>query len=172
MITERIQIAISKQINAELWSSYLYLAMSLDASAKNLAGVSRWFYVQWLEEQDHARILEHYLDARGVKPLLYPISSVPTGWGDTAQMFRDTLKHEREVTAMISKLVGMAFEERDYPTISRLQWFVDEQVEEEKTADELLHRFLSASDFVVLYGLDHELAGRKYKRASALEEYE
>ena len=80
MLSERLHAAINEQINAELWSAYLYLSMSMDAEAKGYKGVANWFYVQWLEEQDHARILANYLNSRDAKVELKPIAEVQTEW--------------------------------------------------------------------------------------------
>ncbi len=165
-----IRKALNDQINAELWSAYLYLSMSLDAEAKTLKGLAKWFFVQWLEEQDHARIFQNYMNDRGVKVELQPIASVPSEWAGPLEMLRDTLEHEKEVTAMIHDLVKLAFEHGDPATLSRLQWFVDEQVEEESTAGDLLQLFENAGgDYSVILRLDRELSEREYKRAEPLE---
>ena len=170
MISKKMQNAINEQINAELWSAYLYLSMAMDAEAKAFKGIANWFFVQWLEEQDHARIFQNYMNARGAKVSLRPISEVKQEWKSPLDMFEDTLKHEEEVTEMIDNLVRMAMEENDFATLSRLQWFVDEQVEEEDNASDQVADFERAGkDFSVLKELDEQLGKRKYKPASALE---
>lgn len=170
MISKKMQNAINEQINAELWSAYLYLSMAMDAEAKAFKGIANWFFVQWLEEQDHARIFQNYMNARGAKVSLRPISEVKQEWKSPLDMFEDTLKHEEEVTEMIDNLVRMAMEENDFATLSRLQWFVDEQVEEEDSARDQVADFERAGkDFSVLKELDEQLGKRKYKPASALE---
>ena len=98
MITKAMQNAINKQINAELWSAYLYLSMSMDAEAKALKGIANWFFVQLREEQDHARILQNYLNSSGAKVILLPIDEVDSEWKNPLEMFKQTLKHEKEVT--------------------------------------------------------------------------
>lgn len=168
MISNKMRKAINKQINAELWSAYLYLSMSMDAEAKALKGIANWFFVQWLEEQDHARIFQNYLNDVGARVELYQIDDVKKVWESPLEMFLDTLKHEQEVTALINDLVRLAIEEGDFATLSRLQWFVDEQVEEEDNADEQVQLFKAATDPVSLRALDRELAERKYIIASAL----
>lgn len=166
MITNKMQNAINKQINAELWSAYLYLAMAMDAEAKALKGIANWFFVQWLEEQDHARIFQNYMNAKGAKVILEPIAEVPSEWAGPMEMFKDTLEHEKEVTEMIDALVRLALSENDFSTLSRLEWFVDEQVEEENTASQLLSYFLRAGkDFGTIHELDKELGERKYKKS-------
>lgn len=170
MISMKMQSAINDQINAELWSAYLYLAMSLDAEAKALRGVANWFFVQWLEEQDHARIFQEYLNSRGAKVVLKQIDSVPEEWDDPLAMFQAALEHEKVVSEMIDNLVRLAFRERDFATLSRLQWFVDEQVEEEENATDQVVDFAAAvGDAALLHRLDEKLAERKYSKASALK---
>lgn len=169
-MSRKMQNAINEQINAELWSAYLYLAMAMDAEAKALEGIANWFFVQWLEEQDHARIFQKYMNARGAKVRLMPISEVRQEWDSPLDMFRETLKHEEKVTEMIDNLVRLAIEENDFATLSRLQWFVDEQVEEEENAsDQVADLERAGKDFSVLKRIDEELGKRRYKAASALE---
>lgn len=171
MISKKMQNAINEQINAELWSAYLYLSMAMDAEAKALKGIANWFFVQWLEEQDHARIFQNYLNARGAKVNLLPIAEVPQEWSSPLEMFKDTLEHEEEVTEMIDNLVRLAMAENDFATLSRLKWFVDEQVEEEDSASDQVADFERAGkDFAVLKKLDDQLGKRRYKAASALEQ--
>lgn len=170
MITKRLQDAINEQINAELWSAYLYLSMSMDAESKGLKGVANWMYIQWLEEQDHAHILTEYLNSRNAHVQLKPIDKVQTMWKDIDEMFRDTLRHEREVTKSIHELIILAWHEKDLPTISRLQWFINEQVEEENSAQDIIDDIEQVgSDKIGLYLLDKQLAERCYHKANALQ---
>ncbi len=171
MITKNLQNAINSQINAELWSAYLYLAMSLDAERKALKGISNWFWVQWLEEQDHARIFQKYLSERDAQVILEPIKGVPTEWNTPIQMFKETLRHEQEVTAMINQIVKLAREQGDNETLSRLQWFIDEQIEEEANARDMIATLeLLADSGSGMYMFDRELAERKYQKATPLLE--
>ncbi len=165
-----MQKEINGQINAELWSAYLYLAMSLDAEAKALKGLANWFFIQWLEEQDHARILQNYLVSRGARVLLEPIDGVRQQWHNPVEMFEDTLAHEEDVTSMIDSLVSLALKEGDFATLSRLQWFVDEQVEEEDAATLKLEEFRRAGkDENAIRQLDRELAERRYSKPEPLK---
>lgn len=170
MLSEKITAALNAQINAEIWSAYLYLAMSLDADSKSLKGVANWFYIQWREELDHARILQNYLNDRNSKALLEAIAEVPDSWDTPLDMFIDALEHEQEVTQEIDELVQLAFKEKDYATISRLQWFVDEQVEEEKSVRDIITEFERASFVGSQYEkiVDENLEKRTYHQASAL----
>ena len=171
MLSKKMQEALNAQINAELWSAYLYLSMSMDAEAKTLKGTSHWFYVQWLEEQDHARILMNYMNERDTPVRLEAISTVPTSWKSVQDMFRDTLDHEQEVTSLIHDLVLLAMDEHDFATISRLQWFVDEQVEEESSARTIIDIIKRTnSDPLAIDKLDCQLAKRAYREASPLGE--
>lgn len=170
MISKNMQNAVNEQINAELWSAYLYLSMAMDAEAKALKGIANWFFVQWQEEQDHARIFQNYLNDRGARVQLRPIAEVQQEWKSPLEMFRDTLEHEKEVTEMIDSLVKLAVEEGDFATLSRLQWFVDEQVEEEDSATQQVADFERAGkDFGAVHALDAKLGERKYEKADALK---
>ena len=165
-----MQNAINRQINAELWSAYLYLAMSMDAEAKALKGIANWFFVQWLEEQDHARIFQNYMNACGAKVILHPIEKVENEWDSPLEMFKQTLKHEKEVTEMINELVRLAISEGDFATLSRLQWFVDEQVEEEENASDLVDDFSRAGDdFGTILELDSRLRKREHSKPEPLK---
>ncbi len=169
MLSERLHAAINEQINAELWSAYLYLSMSMDAEAKGYKGVANWFYVQWLEEQDHARILANYLNSRDAKVELKPIAEVQTEWESVQDMFRHTLKHEKVVTGLINNLAAIAHEDRDFASSNMLVWFIDEQIEEEESAREMIFASESVeNDKYGMYQLDKELATRVYTQASPL----
>lgn len=171
MISKNIQSALNNQINAELWSAYLYLSMSLDAEAKALKGFANWFFVQWLEEQDHARIFQNYINNRGGKVLLESIDDVMTEWDNPLDMFLDTLEHEKKVTSMINDLVRLANKEQDFATLSLLKWFVDEQVEEEKNASDLIDDLKYAGDnYDVIRAIDRELAERKHSKPDILKD--
>ena len=170
MINKKLQDAINAQINAELWSAYYYLSMSLDAERKALNGIANWFWVQWLEEQDHARIFQNYMNASGAKVILQPIDEVDSEWDNPLEMFQETLKHEKEVTEMINDLVRLALSEGDFATLSRLQWFVDEQVEEEENARDLVDDFSRAGkDFGTILDLDSRLGEREHSKPEPLK---
>jgi ferritin len=169
MISKKLHDAINAQINAELWSAYLYLAMSLDAETKGYKGVANWFYVQFQEEQDHARIFMNYLNSVDAKVTLLPIDEVPATWDNVLAMFKQTLEHEKKVTSLINNLAAIANEDRDFASINRLVWFIDEQVEEEENATDLVNKFRMVGDNGYgLYQLDQELAARVYTQASPL----
>ena len=169
MISKNLHDAINAQINAELWSAYLYLAMSLDAESKGYKGVANWFYVQFQEEQAHARIFMNYLNSRDAKVELLPIESVPSTWNSVLDMYKHTLEHEKKVTSLINNLAAIANEDRDFASINRLVWFIDEQVEEEESAREMIASFEAVEDNKYgMYMLDKELATRVYNVPSPL----
>ena len=169
MLSAKLHTAINEQINAELWSAYLYLSMSMDAEAKGLKGVANWFYVQWLEEQDHARILMNYLNSRDAKVELKPIKEVETRWESVLDMFKQTLEHEKVVTSLINNLAAIAAEDRDFASSNMLVWFIDEQGEEEESAREMIFAVESVEgNKYGMYQLDKELASRVYSQASPL----
>ena len=169
MLSNRLHQAINAQINAELWSAYLYLSMSMDAEAKGLKGVANWFHVQYLEEQDHARIFMNYLNSRDAKVTLLPIEEVPSEWNSVLAMFEQTLAHEKKVTALINNLAAIANEDRDFASINRLVWFIDEQVEEEENARQMIAAVEAVEgNKYGMYMLDKELAARTYATPSPL----
>ena len=169
MLSTKLHNAINAQVNAELWSAYLYLAMSLDAEAKGYKGVANWFYVQFQEEQAHARIFMNYLNSREAKVELLPIDPVPSTWNSVLDMFKQTLEHEKKVTGLIQNLMTIAKEDKDYASENRLIWFIDEQVEEEESARDMIASFEAVEgNKYGMYMLDKELAARVYNAPSPL----
>lgn len=160
---------MNRQINAELWSAYLYLSMSLYAKSKGLDGVSHWMYLQWLEEQDHARILQEYMLRVDAKVTLMPIDGVPGSWESVYAMFKDALIHEQQVTHMIRRMVKMAYDVDDFSTVSHLQWFIDEQVEEEDSVRSILSALeMLGGDSAAMYEYDKTLLHRQYTKPEPL----
>lgn len=169
MMSRELFKAINDQINAELWSAYLYLSMSMDCEAKGYKGIANWFYVQFQEEQAHARIFMNYLNSRDEKVVLLPIAEVKTEWETVLDMYKDTLNHERKVTAMINNIAAIAEQDRDYASINRITWFIDEQVEEEESAREMISTFEAVEgNKYGMYMIDKELASRSYVAPSPL----
>ena len=163
MINNKVEKAINYQINKELWSAYLYLAMAMNFEHAGLPGIANWFRVQTKEEQAHAEILINYLNSRGGRVLLEPIEAVPATWETPLAAFEHTLEHEQVVTSLINELYAVAEAEHDYATRGKLDWFVSEQVEEEENARQLIDRLkLVGNDGMALYTLDRELATRTF----------
>lgn len=164
MISQEIYKMLNAQINAEIWSSYLYLSMSLFAEVQNYRGVSNWFYIQSHEEIDHSRKLEKYVLAQNRKVLLMPVAEVKTEWSSPLEMFVQALKHEQTVTRKINEIMNRAQDEHDYATCSMLSWFVDEQLEEEENCNNLIQQFEKASESPCYFmQIDYELQNRKYE---------
>jgi len=138
MLKEKISIALNEQINAEQYSALLYLSMSAWFSDNGLPGFANWMYVQYQEELTHANKFFKYVIERGGKVTLKSISQMDTEFRDVIDVFEKTLKHEQHVTSLINNLFDIAIEEREHATQSFLKWFVDEQVEEEANAQEIL----------------------------------
>ncbi|MDR1504245.1 MAG: ferritin [Prevotella sp.] len=161
MLSKKLEAALNAQINAEFWSAYLYLSMSAHFAADGKPGFAHWFKNQFDEEQQHAMKLFNYVIERGGKVDLKPIAKVAQSWQSPLAAFEDTLVHEQKVTAMINNLVTIAREEKDYATESMLQWFVNEQVEEESTAQGYIDALKMIKDNGFgIYTLDKELKTR------------
>lgn len=169
MLNSKVENALNAQINAELWSAYLYLSMEAYCHSEGLSGIANWFHVQFQEEQDHAQILFNYVVSRGGRVKLEPIAEVPTEWPALIAVFEHTLNHEQHVTSLINNLYNIALEEKDFATQSKLQWFIDEQVEEEESVQDILtHLRMIKDNGYGLYMIDKELGARVYTQASPL----
>ena len=170
MIAKRLEEAINAQINAEMWSAYLYLSMSAYCQDAGFPGIANWFAIQFKEEQDHAMILLNYLQSRGGRVLLAPIAEVPTEWASPLAAFENTLEHEGKVTALINNLAFIANEDRDFASINRINWFIDEQVEEEENARDMIQALEAVEgNKYGMYMLDKDLATRTYTEPSPLQ---
>lgn len=169
MLNKKVEEALNAQINAEFWSAYLYLSMSMHFANQGYAGIANWFMVQFKEEQAHATILMNYVNSRDGKVVLAPIAAVETEWESPLAAFAATYAHEQKVTAMINDLVATAIECNDYATQNTLQWFVTEQVEEEDNARTYIDALKKIGDNGYgLYMFDKELATRTYTTPSPL----
>ena len=169
MLDTKMQDAINEQINWELYSGYLYLAMSSQFAASGMPGGQSWMGVQYQEELAHAQIMFNYVLARGGRVVLEAIDKPQTDWPDGLSMFKDALAHEQKVTARIDDLASLALEIKDHATYNFLQWFIAEQVEEEETASDMVQKFTMAGEHPAgLYQLDKELATRIYNVPSPL----
>jgi len=169
MLLKEIEKALNEQVNAEMWSAYLYLSMAAYCHSKGAPGMGKWFEVQFQEEQDHAKILFNYIISRGGTVTLKPIKAVPTDWATILDVFKSTLAHEQKITTSINKLFALTSSLNDYATQSALKWFIDEQVEEEETAKTIIDNLNMIKDNGYgLYMLDKELGNRTYTQASPL----
>lgn len=158
---DKMEKALNEQINAELYSSYMYLSMAAYFDDVNLPGCAHWMRLQAEEENEHAMKFFDFIQERGGRVRLTAIDAPPAEWKSPVAAFQETLKHERHVTSLIHGLVDLAAELNDHPTSNFLQWFVDEQVEEEASADEVLQRLKMVGDHGPgLFMVDRELGGR------------
>ncbi len=163
MIEKKMEKALNDQINAELYSAYLYLAMAAYFESINLKGFSSWMRVQTMEEQAHAKKFYDFVHERGGKVTLSAIDAPPTEWQSPLAAFEDVLEHEQMVTGRINDLVDRAQELKDHASNSFLQWFIDEQVEEEASADEIIQSLkLNKDNPGGLFLIDKELGLRTF----------
>jgi len=163
MIDKKIEDAINKQINWELYSSYLYFSMASYCDSVNLKGFSSWMRTQAMEEMTHVKRFYDFLTARGGRVIFSEIKAPPTEWDSPHTVFEVTLEHEQHVTKLINDLMNLAHDLRDHASISFLQWFIDEQVEEEESVDEVLQSLkLNENNPGGLFIIDKELAQRTF----------
>jgi len=156
-----MQDALNTQMNAELYSAYLYYSMSAYFEAEGLQGCAHWMRLQALEEMTHVSKFFAYINDRGGRVLMQAIEGPETKWDSPSAAFKATLDHEILVTGLINKLVDLSLEISDHATNNFLQWFVGEQVEEEATAEEILTKMKRVeSSPGGLFQLDADLAGR------------
>ena len=161
MLSEKMQDAINGQLNAELYSSYLYLSMNAYFKSINLDGFANWMYNQVQEELTHAMKFYDFINQRGGRVNLVQIEAPTTQWNSPLAVFEATLEHEQKVTGLINELVELALAEHDHATNIFLQWFVSEQVEEEESVTGVLEQLkLMGEAKGGLFMIDRELAKR------------
>ena len=162
-IGNKVEEAVNKQVNAELYSAYLYLGMSARCTELNLKGMAHWLYVQAQEEMTHAMKFYRFILERNGHARLPAIEGVRDDWKTPLEMFDAAFNHEQRVTLMINNLVDIAVAERDHATASMLNWFVDEQVEEEANSSEIAEKLkLIGESKEGLFMLDKELSVRVF----------
>jgi ferritin len=170
MIKEKIREALNQQLNAELFSSYLYLSMAAYFESINLKGFANWMRVQTQEELVHAMKFYDFIIERGGKAVLAPIEGPPTEWESPLAVFEHAYEHEQKVTGLINNLVDLSIAEQDHATNNFLQWFVAEQVEEEASADEVVQKIKLMGDASGgLFMIDQELAQRVFTPPAAAQ---
>ena len=171
MLTERMEKALNEQINAEMYSSYLYLAMAAYFEDKSLPGCAAWMKAQAQEELFHSMKFFDYVNERGGRVELQAIETPPREWGSVLEVFEASLAHEQKVTSLINGLVDLALEVKDHATNNFLQWFVDEQVEEEDSVGAVVDKLkLMGEATGGLFMIDRELGQRTFTMPSATEE--
>ena len=164
MFSTTMQSAINQQLKYEIDSAYLYLAMSAYCESQSLTGMAAWLRIQWQEELEHAMKLFRYVCERNGRVTLDGVEKPPVEFASPSALFTMVLDHEKKVTSAINKLYDLAVKENDHATQIELQWFVKEQVEEEKNASDVLHMLSVAGESgVSLLMLDRQLGQRAAK---------
>jgi ferritin len=162
MLSRTLEEALNRQINRELYSSYLYLGMAAYFESVNLKGFASWMLVQSNEERGHAMKFYDYIYARQGRVVLDAIEAPKSKWTSSGKVFEEVYAHEQKVTGLINNLVELATKEKDHATFEFLQWFVKEQVEEEANAALIVDKIKTLGDIPGhLFYLDHELSKRK-----------
>jgi len=170
MISNKMEEALNGQINAELYSAYLYLSMEAYFESVSLPGFATWMRVQTQEELMHTMKIYGFVNERGGRVLLKSIDQPPTEWESPLAVFEASYKHEQKVTGLINDLVNLAIEQKDHATNSFLQWFVNEQVEEEDSADQVVQKLkMIKNDPGGLFLVDRELGQRVFTPPAAAE---
>ena len=168
MISKKMEEALNAQVNAEMYSAYLYLSMESYFKSLNLNGFANWMRVQTQEEMMHAMKIYDFINERGGRVLLKVIDGPPTKWDSPLAVFKAVLKHEQKVTGLINDLVDLAIKEKDHATNSFLLWFVNEQVEEEASAEEKVQQLKMMEDAPGgMFMLDRELGQRVFTPPAA-----
>ena len=164
MLSDKMVDALNGQINKEMYSAYLYMAMSAYTEFIGLKGFTNWFYVQYQEEMEHAMRLYRYILDQGSQVKLMAIKEPPSEFGSPLEMFEQTLEHEKYVTKSIHDLVELAIEQKDHATQIFLQWYVTEQVEEEANDNEMIDKLkLVGKESGGLFMMNKELSARIFK---------
>ena len=160
-LSKKMQDAMNEQIKEELASSYIYLSMAAYCESINLSGFARWMQAQSQEELEHALMFYAHIHDRGGRVVLEALDQPPIEFDGPLDVFEKTLAHEQYISDCIHNLYGMAVEEKEYASLSTLQWFVDEQVEEEQTATEIVELLKKIGDHAQgLIMLDRQLGSR------------
>jgi ferritin len=163
MLSKKMQDALNGQLNAELYSAYLYASMSAYFESINLRGFANWMRVQAQEEVLHAYKFYNFVNERGGRVILDPIEGPPTEWNSPLAAFEAAYQHEQKVTGLINELVDLAVSEKDHATNNFLQWFVTEQVEEEASANEVVQKLNLVGEATGgLFMLDREMGQRVF----------
>jgi ferritin len=161
MINSKVEGALNDQIRKEFYSSYLYLSMAAHFASLSLKGFAHWMKIQANEETKHAMKIYEHLSERGGKIILQQIDAPPSEWKSVKEMFSEAYQHEQKVTESINKIVELARTEKDNATEVFLQWFVNEQVEEEASTYEITQKLQLIGDTApVLFMMDAELGKR------------
>ena len=167
MLDKKVSKLINEQINKELYSAYLYLDFSIYYEEQGLDGFANWYMIQAQEERDHALMMLKYLQQNGVRATLDAVAKPDKVLGSLMDPLKFGFEHEQYVTGLINNIYAAAYDVRDFRTMQFLDWFVKEQLEEEKSADDMIKKMeLFGNDSKGLYSLDAEYAARVYTAPS------
>jgi len=163
MLNSKVEKLLNEQVNAEIYSAYLYLSMSAYFESINLPGFAKWTYVQYLEETTHGLKFFRFINERDGNVKLTTIKEPQTEWKSPVDVFDNIYKHEQYVTSLINNIVDVAMQEKDYATNNLLQWYIAEQVEEEANAKLILEQLKRVGESKDgLYMLDKEVGIRVF----------
>jgi ferritin len=163
MLNPKMEKALNEQVNAEWYSAYLYMSMSAYFQAENLPGFANWMYIQAQEELTHGMKIYNFINERGGRGAMKTIAEPPSEWDSPLAAFEAAYGHEQKVTGLIGGLVELAVQEKDHASNNMLQWFVEEQVEEEASVDEVVQLLKRAgSGEGAMFMIDRELGTRVF----------
>jgi ferritin len=165
MLSQNVEKILNQQIEKEDYSNQLYLAMASWAENQGMSGVAEWLYAQSEEERQHMLRIVKYVNERDGKALIPGIKQPPVDFGDIKKLFNAVLEHEKYISKSINDIVGVCMEEKDFTTLNWIQWFVDEQIEEEASAKDIIDKLNLVGDRN-LYMFDRDIMGMRGTESS------
>lgn len=165
MLSKNVEKILNQQIEKEDYSNQLYLAMASWAENQGMSGVAEWLYAQSEEEREHMLKIVRYVNERDGKALIPGLEQPPTEFGDIKKLFDAVLEHERYISKSINEIVGVCMDEKDFTTLNWIQWFVDEQIEEEASAKDIIDKLNLVGDKNI-YMFDRDIMGMRSQSGS------
>lgn len=173
MLPKKVKKLMDEQITKEIFSGHLYLQMSAWLDEQGLEGYANWFYVQYQEELDHAKIIFNYMQTVDERPVIAAIDAPDKTFKDVKTVLKQALEHEKLISEAINKIAEAVYAENDYKSRSIVEWFIDEQVEEEENARKNVDDYeLFGSSPQGLHALDREMGARVYNKTQKLVDME
>lgn len=161
MLKSKVEKILNEQVKKEAYASFLYLAMAGWADNQGYPGISKWFFAQAAEENEHMLKVIDYINERGGKVIIPAIEQPPSKWKNVREAFEAALEHEKYVSNSIDKIVTLVLAEKDYATHNWIQWFVTEQVEEESSVSHILDKLALFGDKPNYYLFDKDILGMR-----------
>lgn len=161
MLNKNVEAILINQIEKEMYSANLYLAMASWAEQNGFGGVAKWMLAQSQEEMDHTLKFVSYVNSRGGKAIVSAIDAPPADYADVKELFEATLAHEQYVTSLINDIVAVTIEEKDFTTNQWMQWFVTEQIEEEENVNAILDKIKLLGNSGNYYHFDNDILGMR-----------